>query len=543
MIKLPALPHQKSTLMRKLFRYMFVFALVLLTLLFIGMFLIGGFTGTKSRISDTLHFQSEVFEQQVRNHYDGLAVLSIQLSEDSAKLIENYLTAKKMDFSELNGSEESIHALQELLIDSLIRKLWEADCTGAFLMLEAQVNPENGDASSKSGLYLQRNSIDENDSRILLYRGLSDIGKAKNCMPHRKWRLEFSTDSFPNYEELKAEAALPLRTAYRVTDVSALPGTDQHVMLMTIPIFGSDGSFYGFCGFEINESYFRYRFSQPSELNHAIFCLGRRSENTRDAGQLLSAGVIGVAYRKPTGTFTSGSFGSGLKRWESESEEYIGLATEVDLTPGDCVSTVSVLLSKEDYNRIAAGDTLRIILLILVFLFAAIGFSLFFVRRYLKPIQESIRQWKAGQYEAEETGIDEIDDLFAFFAQKQHERNDLIASYHEKHSLLQDSLDKLQDEHDRTKRELDRIADEAHRGLDSDSYELFTEQLTKLTKREHEVFNLYVEGKSSKEIMEIMCISSNGLKYHNKNIYMKLGVPSRKELLRYAAIMKQKEGG
>lgn len=40
-----------------------------------------------------------------------------------------------------------------------------------------------------------------------------------------------------------------------------------------------------------------------------------------------------------------------------------------------------------------------------------------------------------------------------------------------------------------------------------------------------------------------MCISSNGLKYHNKNIYMKLGVPSRKELLRYAAIMKQKEGG
>lgn len=65
MIKLPALPHQKSTLMRKLFRYMFVFALVLLTLLFIGMFLIGGFTGTKSRIADTLHFQSEVFEQQV----------------------------------------------------------------------------------------------------------------------------------------------------------------------------------------------------------------------------------------------------------------------------------------------------------------------------------------------------------------------------------------------------------------------------------------------------------------------------------------------
>ncbi len=539
MIKLPALSHQKSTLMRKLFRYMFVFALVLLTLLFIGMFLIGGLTGTKSRIADTLHFQGEVFEQQIRTQYDGLAVLSIQLSENSAKVIENYLTAKKIDFSDLNGSEESIHTLQELLIDSLIRKLWEADCTGTFLILEAQVNPEAGDAASRSGIYLQRNSIDENDSRILLYRGLSDVGKSQSCMPHRKWRLEFAMDSFPNYEELKAEAALPLRKAYRITDVTTLPGTDQHAMLMTIPIFGSDGSLYGFCGFEINESYFRYRFSQPSELNHAVFCLGRKSENTWDASRLLSAGVTGVAFRKPTGTFSSVDFGNGLKKWRSEGAEYIGLAKEVQLTPGDCASTVSVLLSKEDYNRIAAEDTLRIVLLILVFLFAAIGFSLFFVRRYLKPIQESIRLWKNGQYEAEETGIDEIDDLFAFFAQKQHERNDLIASYHEKHHRLQDSLDKLQDEHDRTRRELDRIADEAHRGLDSDSYELFIEQLTKLTKREHEVFNLYVEGKTSKEIMEIMCISSNGLKYHNKNIYMKLGVPSRKELLRYAAIMKR----
>ena len=70
---------------------------------------------------------------------------------------------------------------------------------------------------------------------------------------------------------------------------------------------------------------------------------------------------------------------------------------------------------------------------------------------------------------------------------------------------------------------------------------MFTEQLITLTAREREVFNLYMEGKNSKEIMEIMCISANGLKWHNKNIYAKLGVPSRKELLRYAAIMKQKE--
>lgn len=43
--------------------------------------------------------------------------------------------------------------------------------------------------------------------------------------------------------------------------------------------------------------------------------------------------------------------------------------------------------------------------------------------------------------------------------------------------------------------------------------------------------------------MVILDFTDNGLKYHNKNIYSKLGVSSRKELLRYVAIIKQEQGG
>lgn len=239
-----------------------------------------------------------------------------------------------------------------------------------------------------------------------------------------------------------------------------------------------------------------------------------------------------MAYRRPTGIYDASDFGSGLKKWTGTDTEYIGLAKEVHLCPGDDVSTISVLISGDDYQRILVGDTTRIVLLITCFLAAAMGFSLFFVRRYLKPVREGIRQLKEAQYTVEESGIDEIDDLLKFFAQKEREQNEQSAALHEKYTLLQNEC-----EH--TKRELDRIADEAHRSLDSDSYQLFTEQLTKLTAREQEVFNLYVEGKTSKEIMAIMGITINGLKWHNKNIYVKLGVTSRKELLRYAAIVKQ----
>lgn len=63
------------------------------------------------------------------------------------------------------------------------------------------------------------------------------------------------------------------------------------------------------------------------------------------------------------------------------------------------------------------------------------------------------------------------------------------------------------------------------------------EPLRTLTLREREVFDLYIGGKNSKEIMALLGIGANGLKFHNRNIYSKLGISSKKELLRYAAVL------
>ena len=41
------------------------------------------------------------------------------------------------------------------------------------------------------------------------------------------------------------------------------------------------------------------------------------------------------------------------------------------------------------------------------------------------------------------------------------------------------------------------------------------------------------------EILAILGVTENTLKFHNKNIYNKLGVSSRKQLLRYATLLKQ----
>ena len=51
------------------------------------------------------------------------------------------------------------------------------------------------------------------------------------------------------------------------------------------------------------------------------------------------------------------------------------------------------------------------------------------------------------------------------------------------------------------------------------------------------IFSLYLDGKTTREIRQISEINENTLKYHNRNIYSKLGVNSRKQLLMYAALM------
>lgn len=67
------------------------------------------------------------------------------------------------------------------------------------------------------------------------------------------------------------------------------------------------------------------------------------------------------------------------------------------------------------------------------------------------------------------------------------------------------------------------------------------EGISQLTPTERKVFDLYLEGKNAKEIIAILGVTENTLKFHNKNIYNKLGVSSRKQLLRYAVLMRQQE--
>jgi len=61
------------------------------------------------------------------------------------------------------------------------------------------------------------------------------------------------------------------------------------------------------------------------------------------------------------------------------------------------------------------------------------------------------------------------------------------------------------------------------------------EEAIKLTKREIEVLSLVIEGKSSKEVADMLYVSKRTVDFHLANIYDKLQVSNRVQAFRRAA--------
>lgn len=72
----------------------------------------------------------------------------------------------------------------------------------------------------------------------------------------------------------------------------------------------------------------------------------------------------------------------------------------------------------------------------------------------------------------------------------------------------------------------------------TEQQEYFLSHLHKLTPSENKIYHYYLNGKATKEIIKELNITENTLKYHNKNIYSKLGVSSRKKLVEIATELK-----
>ena len=189
------------------------------------------------------------------------------------------------------------------------------------------------------------------------------------------------------------------------------------------------------------------------------------------------------------------------------------------------------------------GRVTLFIMISILLLIISLAVSVFISKRYLRPVHDALDSIKNRSYEEQRSASYlEINDLFEFLAEKDREHEEYMAEKDRAHQEaiweLNKQTEDVRAQYDMAQTYISHLADERMPEVDTESFDLFMQCLHSLTPKEREIFNLYLEGKQAKDILEIANINQNTLKYHNKNIYSKLGVSSRKQLLEYAALMK-----
>ena len=242
------------------------------------------------------------------------------------------------------------------------RSLRRTSCSGAFVLLDATVNTRmEGAGYSRAGLYVQKGGADTPTVPLLLYRGSADVGKTHSVMPHRKWRMEFQTDQFPDYDRWMTPSSTPLYQAYTLTERFSLPGTSEEVQLFLLPLRGRDGTMYGLCGFEISQSFFKQNFAQPTGFDHLI-CLLAPADSGLNASAALSSGTTGGYFHAPRDMLVLRSMGGSLTQLIGSDSAYAGISELCRLSENQSYR-LAVCIPMTDYRRLIFSGNLQMLLI------------------------------------------------------------------------------------------------------------------------------------------------------------------------------------
>ena len=446
----------------------------------------------------SLEIQFAVFQNDMDRYFDQLAVMGVSLSEDMSNLVEQQLAAQGMtSFRQLNDAPEALTALQDAMLEPLCHTLRQTSCSGAFVLLDATINSHlTGAEQSRAGLYVQKSGADTPTVPLLLYRGSAEVGKSYGVMPHRKWRMEFQTNQFPDYTRWMTPSDAPLYQCSALTGRFTMPGTSEGIQFFLLPLRGADGTMYGLCGFELSESYFKAKFPQPSGFAH-LSCLVAPVGTGLDADAALSSGTTDGYYHVPRGPLVLRPMGSGLTQFTGSDCTYVGISELCALNENNACQ-LAVCIPQNDYQRWVFAGSLQMILIGLLLAFFVTISCVTFHRRILTPT------------------LQQIEEESRAFRQRMAE---------------------LQQERQQMQTELTRLADVCKNDADTMDFEHFMEGLPKLTKTERRIFDCYAAGLRSRDIMEQLEIKDSTLRFHNRNIYAKLGINSLKQLQQYIAVL------
>lgn len=516
-----------------------VFFLVFLLAVISGFLLIFSITGNfNSKLNECHRWTENELDhvsQNVNNDFGKLSMQGIEFSQLLSSSIEKDMQDHGISPSELSKNTNELEPLLNNQINIIVSMLKQVRASGVYVILDATVNPELPNSNySKSGVFLkctEPNIINSNELYVKYLRGPSKIAIDHGIQLLPQWKMEFDisySDFFTNTIKTAIQSDLPVSRLYYWSDKITLKDNSESGMLLSVPLIASDGTVFGVCGFEVSSMLFKLEYSPSNgEYCRVFSLLAPEKDGFMNQNKGLIAGNGYFTNSIYSEKLAVGTVKDGFDTYSTEtSTRYIGITAPLSLYPKDSAYSdmkwnISILFPEEDITTISKTQRQKVIIAFLIVFVISIIFADFFSRRYIKPVLNALNSIKINEYSSiSKTRILEIDDLIEFLS-------------------AQDEKTESQPEETFNKRKKNTSANKQLSGFSA--YQEFVSNISTLSAAEKAVFNLYMEGHSATEIADILCLSINTIKTHNRRIYTKLNVTSRKELMVYVGMIKEAE--
>ena len=501
------LQRKSIRMQRKLFLYWLSMLLVIFSIFLVVLHIAGVFSALDKEMNQLLSARQKSVMTDLSYQLGKMTAQGISVSEQSSAILSNILFTDPI--TSLHDQPERIGELESLLYGHLTTALRSTPCSGAYLVLDATTNTQApGAQNSRAGLYLRLANMSSKgvaNQDIVFYRGVAEVAREHQLELHNRWKLEFDISNLPGYDAMLDLPPERLAESAVWTPRICLPGTWENVMILMVPIRGNDGTVMGVCGLELSELYFMLSYpSEQSNLGSMVTLLAPINGDSLPLSQAMT-GRLGDTYLDTEDTLQIKE-GKYFNQYIGDSQTFLGVHTPVDLPMADGSRMYAVtLLPQHPYLRTRAlgqifwvlGTCLVVAILLLL--------SVYLSSSFVQPISRSLALLQNGDpLHSECSGVSEIDELFEFIQTKIQTAGG---------SQLPSNIEDL--------------------------FASFARRAATLTPTEHNILKYYADGKGVSEVAEQACISINTVRRHNANIYQKLGVNSREELLLYIELFRR----
>jgi DNA-binding CsgD family transcriptional regulator len=505
----------EMSMRHRLFGFLFVLVLTLLSFVFIILLLTGTFTAGLREAEGFYANELKRIAAAVEKEYGHVSASAVGLSASLSQSIERFLSEKGLGTADLPEAPELLEELLDREFDRMLFSLEKTGVSGAFIVLDATVNKRAEAAEfSRAGLYLKNmepNIVSSAPPTVTILRGFPDIARERGYSLHAQWDMEFTIDQPPYFFlpfDRAKEIVYPLSRLYYWSEAMTIPKTSEEAMLCVVPLIDSGGNVFGVCGYEVSAMLFKLRFIPDNSIYHRISCMLAPAGGTslQTGGALFSGNydAFGVAGKvKPL--FIKDRSRRLFFYEQQDGISLVGLHKNIRLYPEDSAFAwnrfaISLLMPRRDLDRLLTSLNIRLIALCALFLLAGTGASVFIGNKYMNPITAGLTAIGSQDIDSiARTNITEIDEII----------------------------------------EQIKARRTGKAPLPDDIFTDFIRRVKTLTPTEKVIFLYYLEGKSTGEILELMYISTNTLKTHNNHIYTKLNISSRNELSLYIRLMEK----